>query len=59
VFWRSVLMIRFCTGLVLTIASVAAIEGTVGFAVGIPLSILGGIVMLWGLSGMARRGQLL
>jgi hypothetical protein len=61
-------MIRFCLGLFTIIAGVAAAEGSVGLCNdclfgsylgnAILISTAGVCIMLWGLSGMAKRGEL-
>ena len=43
-------MIRFILGLGTIIAGVGFIEGSSSFAVGIPIIIVGAIVMVWALS---------
>ncbi len=48
-------MIRFIFGFFTIIAAVGAIEGTAGISIGILLSIIGIITMLWGLSSINER----
>ena len=52
-------MIRFIVGLFGMIAGVAAAEGTAGLGTAIVISTIGVMIMLWGLKGMAERGELL
>ena len=51
-------MIRFCVGLMTVIAGVGAAEGPAGLATAILLSTVGIVVMLWGIKGMAEKGDL-
>ena len=53
-----VTMIRFVIGMLGMIAGVAAAEGTAGLGTAILLATAGVIIMLWGLLGMAKKGQL-
>jgi hypothetical protein len=55
---RRLIMIRFVTGVLTIIAGVAAVEGTAPLATGIIIAIAGILIMLWGLGGMAERGDL-
>jgi hypothetical protein len=48
-------MIRFIFGFFSIIAAVGAIEGTAGISIGILLSTIGIITMLWGLSSINER----
>ena len=43
------MMIRFILGLGTVIAGVGFIEGSNSFAIGAPLMVVGGMVMLWAL----------
>ena len=52
-------MIRFMLGLGLIIAGVGAAEGSIGLGTSLVISAAGIIVMVWGVVGMARKGQLL
>jgi len=49
-------MIRFVTGLFAIIAGVGAIEGDAVVA-GFCISMVGFIIMVWGISGMVRKGS--
>ncbi|MEL0099537.1 MAG: hypothetical protein VW907_08285 [Opitutae bacterium] len=51
-------MIRFVTGLFTVIAGAGAAEGTASLGTAILLSCLGVIIMLWGIKGMAEKGDL-
>ena len=51
-------MIRFVFGLLTVIAGVGAIEGTMPLLTGTSISIVGLLIMLWGLIGMSKKGQL-
>ena len=51
-------MIRFITGLFTVIAGVAAVEGTVPLGIGILISLCGIVLILWGLGGMRKNGEL-
>tara|TARA_R100000808_G_scaffold25055_2_gene61020 strand:- start:6080 stop:6241 length:162 start_codon:yes stop_codon:yes gene_type:complete len=51
-------MIRFVIGMFGMIAGVGAAEGTAGLATAILLASAGVIVMLWGIKGMADKGEL-
>lgn len=51
-------MIRFMLGLMTVIAGVGAVEGTAPLATGILIATTGICLMFWGLSGMAKKGQL-
>ena len=51
-------MIRFVFGLLTVIAGVGAIEGTMRLLTGTLISIVGLSIMLWGLIGMSKKGQL-
>ena len=48
-------MIRFLFGFFSIIAAVGAIEGTAGISIGILLSTIGIITMLWGLFSINER----
>ena len=51
-------MIRFVTGVLTIIAGVGAVEGTAPLATGILIATVGVLIMLWGLGGMAEKGDL-
>jgi hypothetical protein len=51
-------MIRFCIGLGLIIAGVAAVEGSASLAMGILIASSGIIIMLSGLGKMAENGDI-
>ena len=51
-------MIRFITGVLTIIAGVGAVEVTAPLTTGIIIAIAGILIMLWGLGGMAERGDL-
>ena len=48
-------MIRAFVGLGCIIVGAGFVEGSGNFTVGVPLSALGAIIMLWGYSGMDER----
>lgn len=51
-------MIRFITGIFTIIAGVGYAEGTGPLGAAILLSTLGSMIMVWGVYGMAQKGQL-
>ena len=51
-------MIRFVIGMFTMIAGVATAEGTIDLGNAILISTVGVCIMLWGLSGMAEKGDL-
>ena len=48
-------MITFILGLLVIIAGVAAVEGTVGIFVGASVTFFGALLMLWGVCNMDRE----
>ena len=48
--WESLAMLRFIIGLGAIIAGVGFIEGSNSFGIGVPLMVVGAMVMLWALS---------
>jgi len=48
--WESLAMLRFIIGLGAIIAGVGFIEGSNSFVIGVPLMVVGAMVMLWALS---------
>ena len=54
----SIEMIRFVTGIFTIIAGVGAVEGTAPLSTGILIATFGVCIMLWGLNGMAEKGDL-
>ena len=48
--WESLAMLRFIIGLGAIIAGVGVIEGSNSFVIGVPLMVVGAMVMLWALS---------
>ena len=54
----SIEMIRFVTGIFNIIAGVGSVEGTAPLSTGILISTIGVCIMLWGLKGMAEKGDL-
>jgi uncharacterized MnhB-related membrane protein len=51
-------MIRFIIGILTVIAGVGAIEGTAPLAVGIIISTLGMLIMLWSIESMMKSGDI-
>ena len=51
-------MIRFVIGMFTVFAGVGAVEGTASLATGILIATFGVCIMLWGLNGMAEKGDL-
>ena len=51
-------MIRFVIGMFTIIAGVGAVEGTAPLSTGILIATFGVCIMLWGLNGMAEKGDL-
>jgi len=51
-------MIRFVIGIFTVIAGVAAVEGTASLAMGIGISTLGMLIMLWSIDSMLDSGDI-
>ena len=51
-------MIRFVIGILTVIAGVGAVEGTAPIAVGICISTLGMLIMLWSIDSMMESGDI-
>jgi|TARA_R110000765_G_scaffold179380_1_gene285207 hypothetical protein len=52
-------MIRLIVGMALCITGVGFVEGSNSFAIGVPCMLMGIVIMVWSLFGMAHKGQLL
>jgi len=58
IIWNILKMIRFVIGIFTVIAGVGAVEGTAPLAMGICISTLGMLIMLWSIDSMMESGDI-